>query len=203
MFPDCGDRNLYIKYIYIYIYISCCIRLCFRRKAGCVVCSLLFTVVVMSREQSDGEGSVGETGTDGFVDATAETEVKLCLPLEVDVEPDQIRKYVPINSGAVNLDSVDLDPETQRRFGPLYGAKPKWPRHGFRTLPLTPEPHRQLPWSGAHPVGFKDGRHKFGMSSPVHPGLAQRRPNCRDTTSEANTRSVCFRMTGFSTPESG
>ena len=44
----------------------------------------------MRREQSDGEGSVGETGTDRFVDATAETEVEIRLPLEVDVEPDQI-----------------------------------------------------------------------------------------------------------------
>ena len=72
----------------------------------------------MSREQSNGEGSVGETGTDRFVDVTAETEVELRLPLEVDVEPDQIRKDVPINSEAVNLDAVDPDPETQRWFGP-------------------------------------------------------------------------------------
>ena len=39
----------------------------------------------MSREQSDGKGRVGETGTDGFVDATMEAEVELRLPLEVDV----------------------------------------------------------------------------------------------------------------------
>ena len=70
----------------------------------------------MSWEQSDGEGSVGETGTDRFVDATVDTEVELRLPLEVDVELDQIRKDVPNNSGAVNLDAVDPDPETQRRF---------------------------------------------------------------------------------------
>ena len=78
---------------------------------------------------------MGETGTDGFVDATAEMEVELRLPLEVDVGPDQIRKDVPINSGA--------DSKTQRRFGPPNGAKPKWPRHGFPTLPRPPEPHRQ------------------------------------------------------------
>ena len=84
--------------------------------------------------------------------------------------PDQIRQ-------SVNLDAVDHDPKTQRRFGPPNGAKPKWPRHGFPTLPLTPEPHRQLPGSGAQPVGFRDGRRKFRMPSSVHPGLAQRRPN--------------------------
>ena len=78
-----------------------------------------------------------ETGTGRFVDATAETEVELRLPLEVDMEPDQIRKDVLINSGAANLDAVDPDPETQRRFGPPNGAKPKWPR-----------PHRQLPGPG-------------------------------------------------------
>ena len=42
----------------------------------------------MSRKQSDGEGSVGETGTDRFVDATVETEVELRLPLEAYTEPD-------------------------------------------------------------------------------------------------------------------
>ena len=61
---------------------------------------------------------MGETGTERFVDATAETEVELRLPLEVDVEPDQIRKDGPIDSGAINLDAVDPDPETPRRFGP-------------------------------------------------------------------------------------
>ena len=35
----------------------------------------------MSREQSDSEDSVVETGTDQFIDATAETEVGLRLPL--------------------------------------------------------------------------------------------------------------------------
>ena len=131
----------------------------------------------MSWEQSDGEDSVGETGTDGFVDAMAETEVELCLPLEVDMEPDQIRKDVPIISGAVNLYAVDPDPGTQRRVGPLNGAKPKWPRHGFPTVPHTPEPHRQLPGAGAQPLGFRDGRRKFGMSRPAYRQLTQRRLN--------------------------
>ena len=80
---------------------------------------------VMSRQQSDGEGSGVETGTDRFVDATTETEVKLCLPLEVDMEPDRIRKDVPIYPGTVDLDVVGLDLKTQRRSGPPNGAKPK------------------------------------------------------------------------------
>ena len=42
----------------------------------------------MRWEQSDSEDSVVETGSDRFVDATAETEVELHLPLEVDMEPD-------------------------------------------------------------------------------------------------------------------
>ena len=48
----------------------------------------------MSREHSDGEDSVMETGTDQFVDATTDTEVELCLSLEVDMEPDRIRKDI-------------------------------------------------------------------------------------------------------------
>ena len=48
----------------------------------------------MNREHSDGEDIVVETGTDQFVEATAETEVELRLPLEVDMEPDRIRKDI-------------------------------------------------------------------------------------------------------------
>ena len=72
---------------------------------------------VMSREQSDGEGNGVENGTNRFVDVTAETEVELRLPLEVDMEPERIRKDVPIYPGVVDLDVVGPDPETQRRFG--------------------------------------------------------------------------------------
>ena len=133
----------------------------------------------MSREQSGGEGSGVETGTDRFVDATAETEVELRLPLEVDMEPDRIRKDVPIYPGAVDLDVVGPDPETQCRFGPPNGAKPKWARYGL-PLPRTPEPRRQLPAAGAQPVGFGDGR-------------------CRDT----GIQPVCCRVTDPGTPEFG
>ena len=110
---------------------------------------------MMNREQSEGEGSGVETGTDRFVDATTETEVELRLPLEVDMEPDRIRKDAPIYPGADDLDVVSPDSETQRRFAPPNGAKLKWARHGV-PLPSTPQP--QLPGARAQPVGFGDGR---------------------------------------------
>ena len=87
-----------------------------------------------------------------------------------------MRKDVPIYSGAVDLDAVDPDPETQRRFGPPNGTKLKWPRHEL-PLPRTPESHRQLPGAGAQLVGFGDSQRKFGMSSAAYPGLAQCRPS--------------------------
>ena len=74
-----------------------------------------------SREQSDGEDSVGETRTNLFVDATAETEMELRLSLEVDVEPDRIREDVPIypESIPIRKRSADLGPQTgPNRSGP-------------------------------------------------------------------------------------
>ena len=50
------------------------------------------------------------TETNRFVDATAETEVELRLPLEVDMEPDRICEDVPIYPGAVDLDAGDPTP---------------------------------------------------------------------------------------------
>ena len=120
---------------------------------------------MMSREQSDGEHSVVATGTDRFVDATAETEVEMCLPLEVDMEPYRICTDIPIYPGAVGMDVVSPDPGTQSRIEPPNGAKPKWARQGLQ-LPHTPEPHRQLPGAGAHPVGFGDGR-RYRTSSKL------------------------------------
>ena len=87
---------------------------------------------VMSREQSDGEDSVGENGTDRFVDATAEMEVELRLPLEVDTEPDRMCRDGPIFLGAVNLDAVDPGQEKQRRFEPPNGPNRSGPDTGCR-----------------------------------------------------------------------
>ena len=75
----------------------------------------------MGREQSDCEDRAGETGTNQIVDATAEVELR--LPLEVDMEPNQIRE--DDFPGPVNLDAFDPNPEMQHRFGTPNGAKPK------------------------------------------------------------------------------
>ena len=56
------------------------------------------------------------TGTDRFVDATAETEVEWRLPLEVDMKPDRILKDIPIYPGAVRLDAFGPDSEGQCRL---------------------------------------------------------------------------------------
>ena len=94
----------------------------------------------MSREQSDGEDSVVETGVDRFVE-TAETEVELRLPLETGMEPDQIPKDIPIPQGAVGLDVVPGELSNQSRSG-LYWYTP-WTNRGvcwltgwWRLLPL-------------------------------------------------------------------
>ena len=51
----------------------------------------------MSDDYSDGEGSVGHKAD--FVDATADTEVDLRLPLKVDKQPDKLWEDVPAYSG--------------------------------------------------------------------------------------------------------
>ena len=127
----------------------------------------------MSREQSDGEDSVGETGTDGFVDVTVEMEVELRLPLEVDMKPDRIREDVLLFPEIVDPDAVNTNQGTQHGFGFLNVAKPKWSRHGL-SLPLIPELRRQLPGAGAQPVGSGDGRCKLDTFDPTYPGLIQR-----------------------------
>ena len=95
--------------------------------------------------------------------------------------------------GAVDLDAVD--PETQRRFGPPYRAKPTWPRHGL-PLPHTPEPRRQLLGARAQPVGFRRWSAHIRNVKPDVSGTGPTPTECRDTAGEANTRLVCFRVTG-------
>ena len=128
----------------------------------------------MSGDYSDGEGSVGPDAD--FVDATAETEVELRLPLEVDMKPDQHREDVPTYSGAVDLDVVDFGQDEQRRFEPPSGAKPKWPRHGL-PLPIILEPHRQPSGATTQLVGSGDGRRRQGLANLAYPGLTQLRQN--------------------------
>ena len=98
----------------------------------------------MSQKQSDG---VVGTGVYRFVNATAETEVEPRLPLEADMETDQIPRDIPISPGAVGLDVVIPNLGEQRRLEPPSGAKSKWPRYGL-PISQTPGPRRQLPGPG-------------------------------------------------------
>ena len=90
--------------------------------------------------------------------------VELRLPLEVDMEPDEMREHVPIFPGSADLDAVDRSPGTQRW---------KWPRHRL-SLPPTPEPRGQLLGAGALPVG--PGMVVVSSECPTRRiGLTQRR----------------------------
>ena len=86
----------------------------------------------MSDDYSDGKGSVGPDAD--FVDTTAETEVELRLPLEVDMKPDQPHEDIPTYSGAVDPDAVDLGQDEQRRFEPRTGLNRNGPDTCCRCL---------------------------------------------------------------------
>ena len=109
------------------------------------------------------------TGTDRFVDATAETEVELCLPLEVDMEPDRILKDIVIHPGTVRLDA--LGPDSEGRSNSRTGPK----RSGPEMVCRYPAPRGQLPGAGTQPEDFGDGRCTFGITSPMNPDPTQRR----------------------------
>ena len=53
----------------------------------------------MSGDYSDGVGSVGPEAD--FVDATADTQVDLRLPIVVDMKPDKPREDVPAYPGGL------------------------------------------------------------------------------------------------------
>ena len=108
----------------------------------------------MRRDYSDGEGSV-EPDTN-FVNTTADMEVELRLPLEVEMKQDQPREDVPTYSGAVDPGAVDLGQDERRLFEHPNGAKPKWRRNGLQ-LPIPLEPRRQL-WGGGGGGGLQ---HKY------------------------------------------
>ena len=96
----------------------------------------------MSREQSDGEDEAVVTDVDRFVDATAETEVELCLPFEAGMETDQTPKDIPISPGAVGMDVVTPGLGEQRRLEPPGGAKPKRAKY-IAPIP----PNSGTPWA--------------------------------------------------------
>ena len=72
----------------------------------------------------------------------------LRLPLEVDMELNQIREDVPLFPGTVNPDAVNPNSGAQHGFGAPNGAKPKWSgqfpgigtRVTFRIYPGLPKP---------------------------------------------------------------
>ena len=103
----------------------------------------------MSRTASSGEGSVGHEAD--FVDAAADTEVDMHLPLEVDWRPDSPWKHVGTTSGAADQEAVDLGQGEQRRFEPPNGARSKWPQHGL-LLPVITEHRSPVPGATAHSV---------------------------------------------------
>ena len=66
-------------------------------------------------------------GSAGFVDVTAYMEVDMRLPLEVDMQPDQLREDVPAYPAAG--DPVVIGQDEQRRFEPQTGPN----RNGLDT----------------------------------------------------------------------
>ena len=81
----------------------------------------------MAGRFSDDEHSVRHEAD--FVDASADTEVDVRLPLEVDRRSEPLQKDVRISSGVADEGAVDLNQQEQHRFEPQNGARSKWPRH--------------------------------------------------------------------------
>ena len=73
----------------------------------------------MSGTASEGEGSVGHEAD--FVDSTANTDVDVRVPLEVDWRPDSPRGHVGATSGADHQCAVGLGQEEQCQFEPPNG----------------------------------------------------------------------------------
>ena len=85
----------------------------------------------MAGRFSDDDCSVGHEAD--FVDASADTEVDVRLPLEVDRRSDPLQKDARTSPGVADEGAVDLNQQEQHRFEPPNGARSKWPRH---ELPL-------------------------------------------------------------------
>ena len=90
------------------------------------------------------------------------------------MEPDRIRKDIPIYPGAVDLDIVGPDPAT-----PIQIHERGQTEVGQSRVTITP--HSGTPWAvtgtGVQPVGPGVGRCTFGICSPMYPRPAQGRPN--------------------------
>ena len=124
----------------------------------------------MAGEFSDWEDSVGHEAE--LVDATADAEVDLHLPLREPMLQDRPREEIPTHSGALDQATIGLD--EQRRLAPPYGAKPKRSGHGL-SLPLNMNARDPMLGVTAQVVGSGTGRCGQGAAGPAYPGLAQRR----------------------------
>ena len=124
----------------------------------------------MSGDYSDGEDSGGHKAY--FVDATANTEVDLHLPLEVDMQPDKPREDAPAYSGADDLGDISQD--KQRRLKPPNGPNRNGPDTGCRCLSIWNHVDN-CRGATAQVTGSGTGHCKQGAVIPTYPGLAQRR----------------------------
>ena len=139
-----------------------------------------------------------EIGIDRFVDATAETEVELRLPLEDDLEPDRIRKDIPIYPGDVGWTSVGPDPGSRADSNPQTGPNRSGPDMVCGSSAL------RNPVGSPKAVRY-DSVLSAGQSGPFEdvrsPDLGISRFRCEYTTSVDQSLptwrfccSVCFRV---------
>ena len=125
----------------------------------------------MAGEFSDGEDSVGHEAE--LVDATADAEVDLRLPLREPMLQDRPREEIPTHLGVLNLTAIDL--AEQCRLAPPNEVKPKGSGHGL-SLPLVMNARCDHMLGDTAPVAWSDtGRRGQGAAGPAYPGLAQRR----------------------------
>ena len=111
----------------------------------------------MAGHFSDDEYSVGHEAD--FVDASANTDVDVCLPLDVDRRSDPLQKDAVISSEDAEEGAVDLNQQEQHQFEPPNGARSKWPRHD---LPLPDF------------LGSDTERLRTGVVDPLYPGNDKR-----------------------------
>ena len=124
----------------------------------------------MAGEFSDGEDNVGHEAE--LVDASADAEVDLHLPLRDPKLQDRPREEIPTHLGVLNQAAIDLD--EQRRLAPPNGAKQKRSGHGL-SLPLVMNVRDHMLGTTTPVAGSDTGCRGQGVASPAYPGLAQRR----------------------------
>ena len=107
-----------------------------------------------------------------LVDATADTEVDLRLPLREPIFQDMPREEIPTHSRVLDLATTAL--AEQRRLAPPNGAKPKGSGLGLSLL-LVMNTRNHMLGDTALVAGSDTGRRGQGTAGPAYSGLAQRR----------------------------